>query len=113
MRTRLAALVAALSLSALAGPPTVYGDPVGVTVTTSATLISSLGRAVYVKVTNDCASVLYVGMSSSVTTTGATRGTPIAAGQWIEYVDLAPNQSIFGIVASGTCTVTSQRGFQQ
>lgn len=79
-----------------------------VSVTTTATLLSAVesddrsGSSLLAS--NQGAVTVYLGSDS--VTTGA--GFPLAAGSSMS-VDLQPGESLYGIVASGTCTVAVLR----
>lgn len=54
-----------------------------------------------VAIYNNGSVTVYIG-ASNVTT---SNGVPVPAGTWGPSVDLATNESLYGIVASGTCEV--------
>lgn len=109
MRIRLAALAAAVSFSALAASFT-FRDPAAVTVTTTATALTT-GTPHFVEVCNtDTSKELRIGFSSAVT---ASTGRPLSAGSCIQYGRLVGNQTMYGIVASGSLVAVVTKVFEQ
>ena len=81
-----------------------------VSVTTSATAIptTALPGRQSILIHNDGAATVYIG-TSTVTTTGATKGYPLAAGKDLP-MDVGPNVVMYGIVVTGTVSVVILEG---
>lgn len=83
------------------------GANTAVTVATSATRLDTVSetddrQGSSVALYNSGSSTVYIGTASNVTT---TTGAPVAAGSWGPSFDLAPNEGLWGVVASGTGTM--------
>lgn len=77
-----------------------------VAVATTATRLDTLNESdsrsgSSVALYNDGAATIYIG-GSDVTTSGATKGYPVAAGSYGPGMDLGTEEALYGIVASGT-----------
>lgn len=110
MRIRLAALAAFLLVCPARAQSFTFNNPVAVTVTSSATLLTAV-TSQFVEVCNtDTAVTMRIGFATSVT---ATTGRPLLPQGCVQFRRLSGSQLLYGIVASGTISAVVTQGFER